>query len=436
MFKMKSNWLTLLFILSTLTLQAEMKCEAEKCQTGKCEVGKCGSALIKEDKVPKKDLNKQETSNMKCAEGKCGSSMTKDVPTKDIPQKEENSGMKCEAGKCGSSMGNQEKKIPAKNSHKASKKNPTVEQLFNVRTVEVKEIQSSKKQINYGYIVAQDSRIIDVTAWFSGYVKELYVDTIYQKVIQGEALALIYSPEVYKAKQDYLNAIKFHTKRPSDSMVQSAKTKLILLGVSQTEILEVSNKKKVSRYTTIYAPAAGWIFEKNINQGSYINNQKSLYKITDLSQVWLEAKLFQEQLSQFEKFDNFTVTIKGQEKLYKAKKELLYPMIDTKEATTTLRLSIANEDEVLKPGMCAKLHASSQSSTKLVIPRTAAMRKSGIWYVFLATEFKGEYEPLSIELKPLDNKHFEVTKGLVAGDKVVNNALFMMDSDAQINSIY
>jgi len=399
-------------MLVPFVLHAEMRCEAGKCQVGKCEVGKCGAALIKAAKVPKKAIDKKE-----------------------LPIQQESLGMKCEAGKCASSMSTN-KKVPSKTSSKVSNKKPTIEQLFNVRTVEVKEIQSSKKQTNYGYIVAQDSRTINITAWFSGYVKELYVDTLYQKVKQGQALALVYSPEVYKAKQDYLNAIRFHAKRPSPAMVRSTKTKLLLLGVSQTEILDVSKKSKISKYTTIYAPTSGWVFEKNIKQGSYINNKKSLYKITDLSKVWLEAKLFQNELSAFEKFDNFTVSIKGFDKVYTAKKELLYPMIDTKEATSTLRLSIDNGDEVLKPGMYAKLQSSSKKSTKLVIPRTAAMRKGGIWYVFLATEFKGEYEPLAVELKPLDNKQFEVSKGLVVGDKVVNNALFMMDSDAQINSIY
>jgi len=434
-----------LYLLTSLGLHAEMKCETGKCQTGKCEVGKCGAALINKAKVPKKE----QTSSMKCAEGKCGSSMEKDVPKKDVlknnlaekkvPKKEENAGMKCQAGKCGSSMAPDDTKKQAsskKTANTTPTKKPTIKQLFNVRTVEVKALQASKKQTNYGYIVAQDSRMIDVTAWFSGYVKELYVDTLYQKVQRGDALALVYSPEVYKAKQDYLNAIRFHAKRSSPAMVRSAKTKLLLLGVSQTEILQVSNKAKISKYTTIYAPTSGWIFEKNINQGSYINSQKSLYKITDLSKVWLEAKLFQNELTSLKTMNDFTVTIKGIDKIYKAKKELLYPMIDIKEATVTLRLSLDNEDELLKPGMYAKVHVSSKSSTKIVIPRTAAMRKSGVWYVFLATEFKGEYEPLAVEIKALDNKNFEVTKGLKVGDTVVNNALFMMDSDAQINSIY
>ncbi len=311
-----------------------------------------------------------------------------------------------------------------------------VKQLFNVKTTKVIETMTTPKQINYGYIAAEDARKIDVTTRFSGYVETLFVDTLYQKVQKGQALVSIYSPEVYKAKQDYLNAIRFNAKRPSASMVASAKVKLQLLNVPQEEIRDIRSSQKIKRLTTLYAPSSGWIFEKNIHQGSYINDKKRLYQIVDLSKVWIEAKLFQNEVEKINELTEFTVKVKGIDKLYQAKKTLLYPMLDPKEATATLRLTIDNTDEILKPGMYAKLYSSSGKTKKLVIPRTAAMRKNSTWYAFLATDFKGEYEPLEIKVQPLDNKSFEVLSGLHKGDSVVNNALFMMDSDAQINSIY
>jgi len=353
-----------------------------------------------------------------------------------------NAEMKCEAGKCGSADNSMAKVVPKKintstvtNTKVTRNTKATVEQLFNVTTVEVKTVTRATKQVNYGYIVADESRMVEVTSWFSGYVEILHVDTLYQKVSKGQALASVYSPEVYKAKQDYLNTLKFNHNKAA-AMSRSAKSKLVLLGVSQKEISAVRNNATINRLTTIYAPSSGWIFEKKINQGSFINAKKSLFKIIDLSKVWLEAKLFQNQLTTLDTLTDFKVVVKSIDTPFEAKKELLYPMINPKEATATLRLSIDNSKEQLKPGMYAKLHSKMKSTSKLVIPRTAAMRKSGIWYVFLATEFKGEYEPLAIELKPLDNKHYEVTKGLVEGDVLVNNALFMMDSDAQINSVY
>ena len=150
----------------------------------------------------------------------------------------------------------------------------------------------------------------------------------------------------------------------------------------------------------------------------------------------MEVKLYQDDIVKLSHLDHFTVKTKGINKIFTAKKSLLYPMLDPKEATATLRLLLDNNEALLKPGMYAKSHASTQAKNHLIIPRTAAIRKNGIWYAFLATEFKGEYEPVEIEIKPLDTKHYEIIKGLHNGETVVNNALFMMDSDAQINGVY
>lgn len=372
------------------------------------------------------------TSEMKCAPGKCANG--KETVTKDIPKKidiNKETTMKCAPGKCASGKG-----IPTKPNQTRPNNNYPIEQLFNVKTVEVKEMNSAKKQVNYGYIVAQDSLKVDVTAWYSGFVQELYADTMYKKVLKGDALVKVYSPEVYKAKQDYLNSINYNKKSSMPEMLQSAKTKLKLLGVDEKEISQIEQKGHAETYTTLYAPMDGWIFEKEINQGSSFDTKKKLFQIVNLDKVWIEVKLFQNELKNLENLNHFTVKIKGVEKVYQANKPLLYPAINPKEATSTLRLELDNSDGLLKPGMYAKVHATAESKKRLVIPHTAAIRKNGTWYAFLATDFKGEYEPVVIEVKPLDNIYYEITKGLSASDTVVNNALFMMDSDAQINSLY
>ncbi len=313
---------------------------------------------------------------------------------------------------------------------------PTIEQLFNVRTVKVKKITTAKEQINYGYIVAEDSRKVDIHAWFSGYVTKLFANTRYKKVEKGDVLAYVYSPEVYKSKQDYLYSLEFNEKHPSPKMLQSAGTKLRLLGVQDEEIKRINSERNVDEFTTIYAPRSGWIFEKNINEGASFTPQKKLFQIVNLEKVWVEVKLYQDEIGKLPFLTHFNVKPKGISKTYTAQKKLLYPRLDPKEATATLRLQLDNDDMLLKPGMYAKVYASATPASHLVIPRTAAIRKNGMWYAFLATEFKGEYEPISIQIKPLDATHYEVVQGLNEGDTLVNNALFMIDSDAQINGIY
>jgi len=355
---------------------------------------------------------------MKCEAGKCSGGKT--AVTKDVPKK----------------IPAEQKKEESESQKKKRADKPTIEQLFNVRTVRVSKQKSTHKQVNYGYIVAEDALKTDVVAWFSGLVESLYADTLYKKVTKGEALAKVYSPEVYKAKQDYLNSINFDAKRPSPAMVRSAKIKLELLNVSVKEISHIKRTHQVEKYTTLVAPASGWIFEKNINRGSSFGSGEKLFQIVGLDRVWMEVKLYQNELEKINRLKDFTVMVKGIDQTFKAKRSLLYPVLNPKEATATLRLELNNDKSILRPGMYAKVYARVGKASHLVIPRTAAIRKNGNWYAFLATDFKGEYEPVKIEIEPLDNQCFIVKQGLHEGESIVNNALFMMDSDAQINSIY
>ena len=387
--------ITPLFVLLTLTAQGAMKCEAGKCTSGKTVTAK---------PLPKA----QQTANSKPQTDTTKQPNEKAVAARTVTTE--------------------------KKTHKGHR--PVIEQLFNVRTVKVKQMKAAKAQVNYGYIVAEDQRRVDVSAWFGGFVETLYADKRFIKVNKGDALAKVYSPEVYKAKQDYLNSIRYNAKRSAPGMLRGAKEKLVLLNVSPKEIAQIEKERRADAYTTIYAPVSGWIFGKHLNSGSSFKRGQTLFEIVNIDEVWMEAKLFQNDLAKLDKLDRFTLKVKGISGSFEAQKSLLYPKLDPKEATATLRLVVTNPDERLKPGMYAKVYASSKAKTKLVIPRTAAIRKEGMWYAFLATDFKGEYEPVHIEVEPLDSQYFIVKKGLHEGEEIVNNALFMMDSDAQINSIY
>ena len=428
--------LALTLLLLTLSAQAEMKCESGKCSTGK----ETGSKVIPKkptetvtktatEKSTEKQMSAEEHALMSDKEKEKSKTETAAKSSGTMTPEEHTLMLKKEAEEA-----KNKKPDPAKVLEKKNRR--VIEQLFNVTTVKVKSQSRAKEQVNYGYIVIEDSRRVDVVSWYSGYVEKLYADTRYKKVEKGEALVKVYSPEVYKAKQDYLNSIKFNAQRSAPGMLRGAKEKLRLLNISEKEIEKIRTSRKVDEYTTIYAPISGWIFNKNLNEGSSFKKQEKLFEIVNLDKVWLEAKLFQNELKTLDRLQNFTVKVEGIPKTFNAKKTLLYPALDPKEATATLRLTVENSDGTLKPGMYAKVHASAKAKSRLLIPRTAVIRKEGKWYAFLATDFKGEYEPVEIDVEPLDNLSYIVKRGLSEGESIVNNALFMMDSDAQINSIY
>ena len=312
----------------------------------------------------------------------------------------------------------------------------SVEQLFSVQSVKVKKENIAKKSKNYGFVKPDESKVYDITPRFSGFVEVLYADKIYKKVKKNQALALVYSPEVFKAKDDYLNAYKYTKNKDSKGMLESAKLKLKLLGVSQKEIDEVIKNKKASEFTTIYSPANGYIFEKNINKGSAFNAKSKLFQIVNLDQVWVEAKLFEEQYKDISKVKKYQLKFKGLDKTYETKSKLLYPSLNPKESTMTLRLKVDNPKHKLFPGMYANIFSLEKAEDTLTLPSTAVIKKDGKYYVFMLGEFEGEYEPLEVSVKAIDSNTYSIIDGLNEGDEVVNNALFMMDSDAQINSLY
>ncbi len=312
-------------------------------------------------------------------------------------------------------------------------KDVTVKQLFNVQTVKVKKVDTGQSKKYYGYIKANDSKIYDVTPRFGGYIEKLKADKIYMQVNKGALLATVYSPEVLRAKEEYLNTLNYSKKIPNKAMLESAKEKLLLLGVSAAEVDEIKAGGKVSRYTNIYAPASGYIFTKNVVNGSAFSMKQKLFSIVNLEDLWAEVSIYPQDISLISKFKDFKVSSPVGE--FQATKEILYPKLSKKDALYTLRLDLKNRDDLLLPDMYVTVTAQMKKESYLTLPATAVIFKKGNYYVFIKGEYEGEYEPKIVDAKEL-NAHTYIIKGMKEGDEVVNNALFMMDSDAQINGLY
>lgn len=318
----------------------------------------------------------------------------------------------------------------------ANEKQVTVEQLFAVKLTKVTKVQSAKVQKNYGYVKADESKIFSVVPRYGGYIEVLYADTLYKYVKAGTLLAKVYSPEVFSAKEEYLASLRFNRVNKNREMLRSSREKLTLLGVGNSEIKYIEKKFKVPKYTNIYAPKSGYIFKKSVSNLDGFNAKQKLFEIVDLSSVWVEVKLHQKELSSLASLEEFTVSSIGISKRFRAKKNILYPTMKTGESTLTLRLNVQNKDELLKEGMYVTINSSAKASSYLMLPTTSVIRKNNLFYAFVAGEYEGEYEPTQVEVEVLNADTYIVKSGVVEGDEVVNHALFMMDSDAQINGLY
>ncbi|WP_353662744.1 efflux RND transporter periplasmic adaptor subunit [Hydrogenimonas sp. SS33] len=313
---------------------------------------------------------------------------------------------------------------------------PSVEQLFNVQTTRVEKSTVRFSKTYYGSFVADEEKIAAVSPRFDGYVVKLYKKSLYAPVRRGEPLARVYSPEVFKAKEEYLSALRYAKKAPGRGMVASAKRKLQLLGVSESEIVRMKKSRKAEPLTTIYAPAGGYIFEKNVLEGGAFRAKSTLFRIVGLRRIRVEAKVSEPDIAQVMRADSFRITTRSLPGSFQGENPFLYPRIEPKTALATVRLDVENPRRELIPGMFATIRAQTAPKTVLTLPRTAVIRKMERWYVFKAGEFEGEYEPVEVTIEPIDSGRVAILSGVKEGDEVVDKALFLIDSDAQINGLF
>lgn len=312
----------------------------------------------------------------------------------------------------------------------------TVEQLFNVKTTAVKKEQVLVKKSFYGRAALDESRVVDIAPRFDGFVTVLYADKTYTPITKGQKLLDLYSPELLTAQIELINALNFKLGSKGKSLAKSAEEKLRQYDLDSGIIKRIKTQKKSLDTIPLYAPTSGVLLQKKINKGSAFKKGTNILQIADLSRLWIEADVYQDDREFIIPGQQVKVRVRGVAKPFSGAVESLYPMIDEKSQTFRARIVLQNPDTILYPGMFARVDVIKESREMLTLPKTAVIIKGDKRIVFVAGEWEGEYEPSLIEAKRLPDGKFEILSGLEEGATVVNNALFMMDSDAQINGLY
>lgn len=305
----------------------------------------------------------------------------------------------------------------------------SAKQLFNVQTIEVKKVNEGNFKDFYGKTAVNEESVKEITLRYDAFIEELYVNKNFATIKKGEPLLRAYSPEVYTAQLELLGAQKIKNQGMIDSVVQ----KLKLLGVDEKLINKVLTDKQASEKITINSPYNGFITQKVVNAGSFVSKGMKLYEISDYSTLWIMASVYEKDLAFVKNAKNADVTFDITDKIYKAKIDFIYPKVDPETKSVKVRLIVENKDLELFVDAFSKIRFGTAKKEYLTIPKSAVLTKGNQTSVFVKGEFEGEFEPKVIEAKRLNNDTFEIISGLKEGDKVVNNALFMFDSDSQNN---
>lgn len=310
-------------------------------------------------------------------------------------------------------------------------------------TVEQRTLSTEVRTV--GTVTIDESRMAMVTPKINGFVERLYVNTTGEPVRRGEPLAEVYSPDLLAAEEELLVARRLDrtvgqsavpgVPSSSGELLAAARRRLRLWDVSEAQIDDVLRTGRARRTITLYSPATGVVTEKKVTLGQSVQAGMALYTVADLSEVWVDVQVRETEAAELRVgigADLEFATYPG--RTYKGRVSFLYPTIAEQTRSVRARVSVANSDGRLKPGMYATVKLSSPSRSALTVPR-AAVVQTGERAVVFVDQGKGALRPVDVETGRAAGDYVEVLAGLTTGQRVVTSAQFLLDSESNLAEV-
>lgn len=377
---------------------------------------------------------------------------------------------------------------------------PSALKLAEVRTAEVVREYPEMELRLVGKVDVDETRVRTLAARTGGRLDRLYVDYTGVNVREGDHLVWMYSPELVAAQEELLQALHASTELERSGVgtlretavgtVQAARDKLRLLGLTPAQIAALEDSREVKDHLTIYSPIDGVVLEKLADQGSYVKTGDPIYRLADLSHVWVRIDAYESDLSwlRFGQLVTFTAEAwPGRE--FTGRISFIDPVLDSGSRTAKVRVNLDNTDRLLKPGMFVRavvhpriasggrvmaadlrgkwispMHPevvkdgpgpcdvcgmdlvpaeemgyaieSEDAPAPLVIPATAPLitGRRAVVYVQVPDADRPTFEGREVVLGPRASDHYVVVEGLGEGERVVVNGAFKIDSAMQIQA--
>ncbi len=323
---------------------------------------------------------------------------------------------------------------------------PDKVQLIGVRTATAEYRPLDKQIRTVGKVEPDETRLAFVNTKIAGWVKKLSVDYTGKEVVKGQPLLSIYSPDLVTAQEEYLIALRSARRGEKEAagmpeaeasrreLLESAKRRLQLWDITDEQIAELEKTGKPRTEMTIEAPLSGIVLEKMVLEGAYITPGMNLYKIADLSSVWIMADIYEYEVPLVKVGQSARVTLPYQSgEALRATVNYVYPTLDPMSRTVKVRLSVKNPGLMLKPEMFANVEINVAPGARLVVPKEAVL-DSGLRQIVYVEKKPGVYELRRVTLGVRGEQYVEILKGIKKGERVVTSGNFLIDSESQLRT--
>ncbi len=306
--------------------------------------------------------------------------------------------------------------------------------LGNIHVDTLRNGMFNDKTILTGTLTFNELTTNAISARVGGRIEKLYFKNLGDKIAKGDKLVDLYSEELNNAKQEFLLAVEKQSKLGNTlidykSLVESARNKLVLWGMpdSQIEMLKTSGKSSV--LTTFYAVASGTVTELPVKEGEYVMEGSTVVKLADLSTLWAEAQVYTSRLSLLNTNAVALVQVPDvQGRILTGKIEFVNPEINPDTRINLIRINVPNKDGSLKPGMPVYVTIQDPPQKMLSLPVDAVLRdgkKAVVWTQISANKFMSKMVETGREAEGM----IEITSGLQDGDAVVISGAYLLQSE-------
>ena len=309
-------------------------------------------------------------------------------------------------------------------------------------TVEQRPLQTEIRTT--GIVGYDETRMAIVTPKFSGFVEALHVDFTGKPVRRGQPLLDIYSPELVAAQEELLLAVRLQravgqTTVPgveaAPNLVAAARARLRLWDIRDEQIEEVLRAGRARRTLTLFAPVNGVVVEKNLLRGQSVQAGEILYKVADLSEVWIDAQIRESDAGAVTVGATATVELTAfPGRPIPGRVEYVYPSVQEEARVLRARIAVANPAGRLLPGMYATVRITSPGHMALTVP-TSAVINTGERRIVFVDMGGGRIMPHQVETGSVAGDRSEVLFGLEPGQRVVTSAQFLLDSESNLADV-
>ncbi len=317
-------------------------------------------------------------------------------------------------------------------------------QTLGVRTEEASRRSVARVVRAVGTVTADERRIGVVTAKFEGWIENLYVNTTGQAVERGQVLLEVYSPDLVLAQQEYLIArgaagamahADTMTRGNAQSIAGAALSRLKNWDISAEQLAKLQRSGVATRTLTLTAPIGGIVMEKTALQGLHFAAGDMLYRIVDLSSVWILADVFEQDLAQIRMGEAATVTAQAYPgRSFNGRVDFVYPNVNPQTRTAKVRIEVPNPDLLLKTDMYGTVEiAAPMAEPTLAVPASAVL-DTGTRQTVLVDRGQGRFEPRAVKLGARGDGYIAILEGLRDGEKVVIGANFLIDAESNLRA--